>query len=106
MMGPGEVVLSGTNTYTGGTTVTDGMLVIGNAFSIDASSVGTNLSVGSDLSAFFGTVDPAAHIAATPAGAIAPVPEPGTLALLGAGIVAAVAAVRGRKKGSICAAGR
>ena len=45
---PGTVVLSGSNTYSGGTTVTNGTLKILNPSSLPAGS----LSVGSDLGAF------------------------------------------------------
>ena len=82
--GPGTMILSGTNTYTGGTTVADGILVATNS---EAIADGTNLSVGYDWSVF-GMVVPATVDRATAADhasmvpAIAPVPEPSTLALL------------------------
>ena len=95
--GPGTMVLSGTNTYTGGTTVWNGTLQLNNN---EALADGSSLSVGSGLAAF-GLVEPsavAAPAAASPAAAVAAVPEPGTLALLGvAGIVAAAAACRRRR---------
>ncbi len=95
--GPGTLVLSGTNTYTGGTTVWNGTLQLNNSAAL---ADGSSLSVGSGLAAF-GLVEPsavAAPVAASPAAAVAAVPEPGTLALLGvAGIVAAVAVSRRRR---------
>ena len=90
----GVLVLSGTNNYSGGTTVIGGMLEF-----VGASSMpGGNLSVGNDLAAFGSVISadaspggasslpaasdaPASFSAASPAGAGA-VPEPGTAALL------------------------
>ncbi len=74
--GPGTLELSGTGTYTGGTTVERGTLIVTNETAIEN---GTNLYVGSGLTVF-GTVVPAE--AARPA--LTAVPEPGTLALLAA----------------------
>ncbi len=101
--GPGTMVLSGTNSYTGGTTVWNGTLQLNNSAAIED---GTSLSVGSGLAAF-GLVEPSAVVApaattgaaaAAPATGVGAVPEPGTLALLGvAGIVAAAAAYRRRR---------
>ena len=95
--GPGTLVLSGSNTYTGGTTVWNGTLQLSNSAAL---ADGSSLSVGSNLSVF-GLVEPsavAAPAAASPAVAVAAVPEPGSLALLGvAGIVAAAAACRRRR---------
>ena len=99
----GELVLSGSNTYTGGTEVDEGTLdvIISNAI-----PYGTGLTVGSGGTVIF--ADPAGagatlaaislH-AASSAGSVAAVPEPGTPALLGvAGIIAA--AVWRRRNGS------
>jgi autotransporter-associated beta strand protein len=76
MDGAGEFVLSGTNTYDGGTTVSNGTLVLG---SNEAILRGSNLTVGNP-SEFLAVA--AARNATASAGASAPVPEPGTLALL------------------------
>ncbi len=84
--GSGVFTLSGTNTYSGGTTVSDGTLIVTSPEAIDANGVGTNLYVGNDLSQF-GTVLPAAQSAAVAASGLAPVPEPGTLALLAAAVL-------------------
>jgi fibronectin-binding autotransporter adhesin len=75
--GAGTTTLSGTNTYNGGTTVIGGMVIATNN---EAIGDGTNLSVGSDLSAF-GALIPAdaGHAAAAPG--VSAVPEPGTLAI-------------------------
>jgi autotransporter-associated beta strand protein len=88
MNGPGTQVLSGTNTYLGGTTVENGTLVVANNEAIED---GTNLTVG-DPSAFMAPVVPSPAAAA----AVSPVPEPGTLGLLAA--LAAAAAVGLRRR--------
>jgi fibronectin-binding autotransporter adhesin len=82
--GPGALTLSGTNTYTGGTTVADGTLIATNPLAIED---GTNLTIGNGA-LFPAAVVPQESIAA---GAsvlpVAAVPEPGTLVLLIAGAV-------------------
>ena len=91
--GPGTQLLAGTNTYTGGTIVEAGTLIANNNEAIED---GNNLSVGNDLIAFGGVIS---ADAASPAGqaaaatAIAPVSEPGTLALAAA-LVAGAAVYR------------
>jgi autotransporter-associated beta strand protein len=70
-----QLTLSGTNTYSGGTTVSDGELIV---TSRSALADGSNLTVG-DASLF-------AFDAIVPSQA-ATVPEPGTLALVAAGMV-------------------
>lgn len=103
-LGSGTLTLSGMNTYTGGTDVLgSATLIVSSPSAIDASGAGTNLSVGSaSLLAEFGTVfspvSPADRTAVAPAG-LAPVPEPGTLALLAA--AAAVLVIRLRRKAGI-----
>lgn len=72
-VGGGTLVLSGTNSYTGGTTVSGANLVVMTAASLLA---GSSLTVGNATA--FAPVIPIAS-------AVAPVPEPGTLALLMAG---------------------
>jgi autotransporter-associated beta strand protein len=76
--GTGALTLSGTNDFSGGTVVADGTLILTNS---EALAEGSSLTVG-DASAF-GTVLPAAELA------IAPVPEPGTLAILAFGLLSA-----------------
>ncbi len=95
--GPGTMVLSGTNTYAGGTTVTAGTLILTNN---EALADNSNLSVGNDLSAFPGAVAAAVPASSAPGAgaALSAVPEPGTLALLTAGLVVGFVAWR-RKKG-------
>jgi autotransporter-associated beta strand protein len=90
--GPGWLVLSGTNTYSGGTLVSAGTLVVAGNESLPD---GSSLIVGANaVSAFFPATPAADHGYMVPAAAqgAAAVPEPGTLALLGvAGFVAAAA---------------
>jgi autotransporter-associated beta strand protein len=86
--GPGTLVLSGTNTFTGGLYVEDGTAVLDDpAALVDGSS----LIVGQGAAQIFGTVLPAAVSSSGAA-----VPEPATLALLAAGLLAAIG-VRRRK---------
>ncbi len=92
--GSGTLVLSGTNTYTGGTTVSgNGTLILTNN---EAVADGTSLAVGdpSLLALLHAAVVPAPVAAAT----VTPVPEPGTLALLAAGAMAAGWKIRRRRK--------
>ena len=82
----GTLILDGTNTYSGGTTVADGTLILTNS---EAIADGTSLTVG-DASAFGAPVVPPAIVGSNVASpAIAPVPEPGTLALLVGGLIVA-----------------
>lgn len=83
LTGDGVTVLAGSDTYTGGTTVEGGTLIVQYPWSIDANGAGTNLSVGSSSSLErFGTAQPARHEAAAEA------PEPGTFGLLAAALTA------------------
>ncbi len=81
--GSGTLVLGGTtNSYSGGTTVLDGTLIVTNPAAIES---GTNLTVGH--SATFSPALVAPFVAATtsnnsPPASSVPVPEPRTLALL------------------------
>lgn len=73
LAGPGTLVLTGSNTYTGGTDVAAGTLEILSSSSLLDRS---DLTVGSSTA--FASANPIAA-------AIASVPEPGTLAMLAAG---------------------
>ena len=99
MTGSGTLYLTGSNTYTGGTTVAgDATLIVTSPESIDATGAGTNLSVGSELG-LFSAVQPAEQTAS--ASPVAPVPEPATWALLAAGICS-LAIWRRRSRGAVC----
>ncbi len=77
--GSGKLILLGTNTYTGGTTVTDGTLIV---------TQPQALASGSDLTIGNAADFPAPVVAGdAPTGTLpgSPVPEPGTLALIAAG---------------------
>jgi autotransporter-associated beta strand protein len=102
----GTLVLGGSNEFTGGTVVTSGTLVLTNN---EALAAGSSLTIG-DASAFqnesggarsdTGSVSSAlnAPLAASPS--ITPVPEPGTLALVVAGVIAGLTTWRRRHKQS------
>lgn len=92
--GTGTIRLSGTNAYMGGTTVAGGELIATNSESL---AEGSSLFVGSAFAngSPFGAILPAVSLAAAQPTVFAPVPEPGTLALLFAGLAgAAVACTR------------
>ena len=91
----GTLTLSGTNTYTGGTLVNNAELILTKPSAIED---GTNVTVG-DLTQFPAPIIPSSPVSsqAAAASAVAPVPEPGTLALLAAGAVIGVVALRRRK---------
>jgi autotransporter-associated beta strand protein len=78
--GNGELILSGTGSYSGGTVVTAGQLVVMNS---EALADGTRLTVGAGGTAVFQL----AAAAASPqvSSAASPVPEPGALVLLAVG---------------------
>jgi fibronectin-binding autotransporter adhesin len=83
--GTGQLVLSGTNSYMGGTVVNSGTLVIDNTTAL---ADGSSLTVGQGASSLFAPAF-AAPPAVAPAGASA-VPEPGALMLLLAALCSAV----------------
>jgi autotransporter-associated beta strand protein len=91
LSGDGKLVLSGSDNYTGGTTVDGGTLDVTNPSALPD---GSALTVGSDATAFGASSSAPAAFQDSPAA----VPEPGTLALLAAGGLAWFAArfLRGR----------
>ncbi len=98
----GELILSGTGSYTGGTTVNSGAVLY--LTSPTGITNNTNLTVaGGGTFIYDPSVQaaPAANVgtsAASPAGAVAAVPEPGTLALLAAGLVVVIGAAWRKRK--------
>jgi autotransporter-associated beta strand protein len=95
--GSGVLTITGANTYNGGTFVTGGELI---ATSPSAIEDGSNLYVGSPGSIFAPIIPPAAATAAASSGAVAPVPEPATLAMVLA--VIGCAALYRRQRRSAC----
>jgi autotransporter-associated beta strand protein len=80
-LGAGTLVLSGSNTYNGGTFVTAGLLELTKSAALPD---GTGLTVGANAVPLF-------NGAAVPAGSPTAVPEPSTIALLGLGLVSLIA---------------
>jgi autotransporter-associated beta strand protein len=99
--GTGELILSGTNNYAGGTFVQSGTLILTNN---EALAEGSSLTIG-DASAFTSDGGATSAVAASSGlneplaafPAITPVPEPGTLVLVVAGVVAGLATWRRRR---------
>ncbi|MGO9108840.1 MAG: beta strand repeat-containing protein [Thermoguttaceae bacterium] len=89
MVGPGKLILAGSDTYMGGTTVAAGTLVL---TSSSAVVEGSELTVGANASSIF-----SGAAAAQAASRVSAVPEPGTLALLIAGLAVGFGAWRQRK---------
>jgi autotransporter-associated beta strand protein len=97
--GTGELILSGTNSYGGGTIVNAGTLI---AASATALADGSSLTVGQGASSLFApAVAVAGPSAAAPAGVVA-VPEPGTLWLLFVALWSAKACLRFSKRSPLC----
>ena len=78
LSGGGQLTLSGTNTYTGGTVVDQGTLIVTNANGLPD---GGSLTIGAGATLIF-----QGDLGAGGA-SVAPVPEPGTLMLLGVGAI-------------------
>jgi len=87
--GAGTLILSGSNTYEGGTTVNAGTLVAASSFALPD---GTSLTVGAGGTFIFDPTAATALAAGSPAATLSAVPEPGTLVMLAIGALTALAA--------------
>jgi len=85
-LGSGTLVLSGTNSYTGGTIVNEGILAVTDSHALPDNQ---SLIVGAGGTLIFDPSFSGSPVAASPVSSLAasPVPEPSTLALLFAGLV-------------------
>jgi autotransporter-associated beta strand protein len=92
MSGPGQLILSNANNSYGSTYVSAGTLVV---TSSGALPTGTNLTVGQQATSFFPTA--ASSPDASLSGGLTAVPEPGTLTLLIAAVVAGLCVWRKRR---------
>ncbi len=93
LVGNGELLLSGSSLYTGGTTVEGGTVVVENPYGL---ADGSNITV--DSPGYFSAFVPGGFSAPSSA-SVAAVPEPGTLALLAAGMaIVAFRAMRREKQ--------
>ena len=92
----GTLILSGSDSYSGGTIVNQGTLITTSDVAI---LDGTSLTVGAGGTFIFDPAATAAPLACSvPAGAVAAVPEPGTLLLLAAGLCGAAVHRRLRRR--------
>ena len=85
--GAGVLVLSGTNGYSGGTTVNSGKLIVLNSKSLLS---GSNLTVGSSSSLYFESPT----VPVQPSSSLQEVPEPQSFTLLGAGAIGILVSLR------------
>ena len=99
LAGGGPLILSGTNSYSGGTVVDAGTLIVTSNYSLPD---GGSLSVGAGGVLMF---DPSAPVASPAVSQVAkvadPVPEPSTLALLAVGAMGLIAGVLRRRKANV-----
>ena len=96
--GCGELILSGTNSYSGGTMVNAGTLIVINNYSLPG---GDSLTVGAGGTLIFDRSLGASSVTVS-AGAVA-VPEPSTLILLAAGAIGLLGYARRRELSGMAA---
>ena len=95
-LGPGTLILSGTDTYLGGTIVNAGTLIVA---SNAALPVGTSLTIGAGGMLLFDPSQVAtAQLTSSATLEINPVPEPGTLTLLATAVCGAAVFQRSRSR--------
>lgn len=94
LSGGGQLILSGSNIYGGGTVVNAGMLYVTNSAALPS---GTSLTVGAGATFVFGSSVAAVPIAASPL-AVTAVPEPSTFAILGVGALGLLARAWRRRR--------
>ena len=99
--GSGELILSGSNSYTGGTIVASGTLAVTAATALPE---GSSLTIGAGGTFIFDPTASAAPLSVdSAAGIVQAVPEPGALALLAVvGVLAVAALVRSRRAWGNC----
>ena len=95
--GDGKLVLSGSDTYTGGTTVDMGSSCVTNSAALPA---GTILTIGAGGAMDFDPSGAAVPMLASP-DLVDAVPEPSVLALLGGGVMAVVICAGRRRKRTV-----
>jgi fibronectin-binding autotransporter adhesin len=95
LSGNGQLVLSGTNSYTGGTIVSGGTLIADSPYALPD---GSSLTVGAGASSLFGTAAVGTGSAVSSGASVSVVPEPGTLALCLAGLIVACGVLRRKKR--------
>ena len=91
----GTLILSGSDSYSGGTLVTAGTLDVTNS---DALPDDGGLTVGAGGTVIFDSSAADSPLAASPSLTVAPLPEPGTLALLGVALWSAAIYHRFRRR--------
>jgi autotransporter-associated beta strand protein len=95
--GSGTLILSGSNTFSGGTSVEAGTLIVGSATAL---ADGSSLTVGQGASSLFAPAIAGPAVVAAEVSGVAAVPEPGTLALLIAAIASAAVCWRSCRRGN------